>query len=34
MRDVDEVSVRVMVTRDMAVGDELLCDYGPIFWEE
>eukprot|EP00026_Physarum_polycephalum_P015613 Phypoly_transcript_16333.p1 GENE.Phypoly_transcript_16333~~Phypoly_transcript_16333.p1 ORF type:complete len:238 (+),score=33.35 Phypoly_transcript_16333:127-840(+) len=28
------VSVRVMVVRDVAVGGELLCDYGPTFWAE
>jgi hypothetical protein len=28
------VSVRVMVIRDVAAGDELLCDYGSVFWEE
>lgn len=30
----EEVSVGVVVKRDVAEGEELLIDYGPIFWEE
>lgn len=34
MHEGGAVSVGVMVTRDVAKGEELLCDYGPTFWEE